>query len=74
MTAADDELLIGLVSISDRASSGVYKDEGIPALEEWFARVMVSPWRTHKRLIPDEQPVIESTLAELVDRAGCTWC
>jgi molybdopterin adenylyltransferase len=71
MTAAEDELLIGLVSISDRASSGVYKDEGIPALEEWFARVLASPWRTQKRLIPDERPVIESTLTELVDRAGC---
>lgn len=71
MTAADDGLLIGLVSISDRASSGVYKDEGIPALEEWFARVLASPWRTQKRLIPDERPVIESTLTELVDRAGC---
>jgi len=71
MTAAGDELLIGLVSISDRASSGVYKDEGIPALEEWFGRVMASPWRTEKRLIPDEPPVIESTLVELVDREGC---
>jgi molybdopterin adenylyltransferase len=71
MTAASDELLIGLVSISDRASSGVYKDEGIPALEEWFTRVMASPWRMQKRLIPDERPVIESTLTELVDRAGC---
>jgi molybdopterin adenylyltransferase len=71
MTAAGEELLIGLVSISDRASSGVYKDEGIPALEEWFGRVMASPWRTQKRLIPDERPVIESTLIELVDRAGC---
>ena len=71
MTAAGDELLIGLVSISDRASSGVYKDEGIPALEEWFERVMASPWRTHQRLIPDERPVIESTLLELVDRERC---
>lgn len=71
MTAADDELLIGLVSISDRASSGVYKDEGIPALEEWFTRVLATPWRTQKRLIPDERPVIESTLTDLVDRAGC---
>jgi molybdopterin adenylyltransferase len=71
MTAAGDELLIGLVSISDRASGGVYKDEGIPALEDWFGRVMASPWRTEKRLIPDERPVIESTLIELVDREGC---
>jgi molybdopterin adenylyltransferase len=72
MTAASgDELLIGLVSISDRASSGVYKDEGIPALEDFFVRAMASPWRTEKRLIPDERPVIESTLVELVDRARC---
>jgi molybdopterin adenylyltransferase len=59
------------VSISDRASSGVYRDEGIPALEEWFGRVMASPWRTEKSLIPDERTVIESTLVELVDREGC---
>jgi len=71
MTAAGDELLIGLVSISDRASSGVYKDEGIPALEDFFGRALASPWRTHKRLIPDERPVIEATLAELVDREKC---
>src|SRR5215813_5904013 len=71
MTAADDELLIGLVSISDRASSGVYKDEGIPALEEWFGRALASPWRTAKRLIPDERPVIEATLVELVDHDKC---
>ena len=44
--SANDELLIGLVSVSDRASSGVYKDEGIPALEEWFKRALASPWRT----------------------------
>ncbi|OGA13459.1 MAG: molybdopterin adenylyltransferase [Betaproteobacteria bacterium RIFCSPLOWO2_02_FULL_63_19] len=67
----DDELLIGLVSISDRASSGTYKDEGIPALEEWFARALTSPWRTETRLIPDEQPLIETTLAQLADAAGC---
>jgi len=66
-----DELLIGLVSISDRASRGDYKDEGIPALEEWFGRALATPWRTEKRLIPDEQVLIESTLADLVDRAGC---
>ena len=71
MTAAGDELLIGLVSISDRASSGVYKDEGIPALEEFFGRALASPWRTLKRLIPDERPVIESALSELVDREKC---
>jgi molybdopterin adenylyltransferase len=68
---APDELLIGLVSISDRASAGVYRDEGIPALEEWVSRALASPWRVEKRLIPDERAVIEATLMELVDRAGC---
>ncbi len=66
-----DELLIGLVSVSDRASAGVYKDEGIPALQEWFERALASPWRVETRLIPDERPVIESTLADLADRVGC---
>ena len=66
-----EELLIGLVSISDRASSGVYKDEGIPALQEWFARALASPWRLETRLIPDERPAIESALADLADRVGC---
>ena len=67
----DNELLIGLVSISDRASSGAYKDEGIPALVEWFGRALATPWRTENRLIPDEQALIETTLAQLVDSAGC---
>jgi molybdopterin adenylyltransferase len=71
MTGRSDELLIGLVSISDRASSGVYQDEGIPALKEWFARALASPWRTETRLIPDERALIESTLADLADRVGC---
>ena len=66
------ELLIGLVSISDRASAGVYKDEGIPALKEWLASAIASPaWREETRLIADEQQVIESTLVDLVDRKGC---
>ena len=68
---ASDELLIGLVSISDRASKGVYQDEGVPALKAWFQSALASPWRTLERLIPDERPVIEATLAELVDRASC---
>lgn len=67
----DRELLIGLVSISDRASTGAYKDEGIPALEAWFAKALATPWRTEARLIADEQAVIEATLAQLVDVAGC---
>jgi molybdopterin adenylyltransferase len=64
-------LRIGLVSISDRASAGVYADAGIPALQEWLARALASPWVAETRLIPDEQPVIERTLVELVDVAGC---
>jgi molybdopterin adenylyltransferase len=67
----NDQVLIGLVSISDRASGGVYKDEGIPSLEEWFGKALASPWRTETRLIPDEQALIESTLRELVDNTGC---
>ena len=66
-----DELLIGLVSISDRASSGVYEDQGIPALRDWFSTALTSPWRMENRLIPDEQPLIEKTLIELVDEVGC---
>ena len=66
-----DELLIGLVSISDRASSGVYEDRGLPALQEWFGAVLTSPWKMVTRLIPDEQAVIEQTLKELVDTAHC---
>jgi molybdopterin adenylyltransferase len=67
-----EELVIGLVSVSDRASRGVYADEGIPALEEWFRVALTAPqWRTVKRLIPDEQPVIEQTLRALVDEDGC---
>ena len=67
----NDELLIGLVSISDRASSGVYEDKGIPALREWFGQALSSPWRIETRLIPDEQASIEQTLIELCDRLGC---
>jgi molybdopterin adenylyltransferase len=66
-----DPLLIGLVSISDRASSGVYEDKGIPGLVEWFTAALRNPWRMETRLIPDEQPLIERTLIELVDVVGC---
>ncbi len=66
------ELIIGLVSISDRASKGVYRDEGIPALEDWFRQAISDPpWRTVTRLIPDERPQIEAALKELVDQEGC---
>lgn len=66
-----DELLIGLVSISDRASSGVYEDQGIPALRDWFGAALASPWKLETRLIPDEQALIEQALIELVDDARC---
>jgi len=66
-------MIIGLVSISDRASAGVYKDEGIPSLKEWLGSAIASPaWREEVRLIADEQPVIEATLRELVDEKGCS--
>ena len=65
-------MIIGLVSISDRASAGVYRDEGIPSLKEWLSSVIAAPaWRDETRLIADEQPVIEATLKELVDQKGC---
>jgi len=66
-----DELLIGLVSISDRASSGVYEDQGIPALQAWFTRALATPWRMLPRLIPDERELIATTLKQLVDEEGC---
>jgi molybdopterin adenylyltransferase len=66
------ELIVGLVSISDRASGGVYKDEGLPALKEWLGKVVTSPSiRYEERLIPDEQPQIETTLVMLCDQVGC---
>jgi molybdopterin adenylyltransferase len=65
------ELLIGLVSISDRASRGVYEDQGIPALRDWFGVALASPWKLETRLIPDEQALIEQALIELVDDARC---
>jgi molybdopterin adenylyltransferase len=69
--SAAGHLKIGLVSISDRASSGVYEDKGLPSLEAWFGAALASPWSIEARLIPDEQAVIEQTLKELVDQAGC---
>ena len=69
---APAELVVGLVSVSDRASAGVYRDEGLPGLREWLTRAIAAPaWRAVERLIPDEQPAIEAALKELVDREGC---
>ena len=66
-----DELLIGLVSISDRASDGVYEDKGIPSLQEWLAGALSSPWRAETRLIHDDAAAISATLKQLVDETGC---
>lgn len=66
-----DELILGLVSISDRASQGVYQDQGIPALEAWMGRALASPWQVHTRLIADDRATIEATLIELVDEVAC---
>lgn len=72
MAAKEETLIVGLVSVSDRASKGEYKDEGIPALKTWLGQAIAAPaWRDETRLIADEQPVIEATLKELVDRCGC---
>jgi len=66
------ELKVGIVSISDRASGGVYKDEGIPALKDWLSRVVVAPkLRFDEVLIADEKAIIEKTLRDLVDEKGC---
>jgi len=66
-----DRVRIGIVSISDRASSGVYEDKGLPALRDWLSRALLNPIEWEPRLIPDEQAVIAATLRELVDGASC---
>ena len=66
-----DPVRIGLVSISDRASSGVYEDKGLPALQDWLSRVLRNPIDWRARLIPDEQAQIEATLRALVDDERC---
>jgi molybdopterin adenylyltransferase len=64
-------LVVGLVSISDRAAAGVYVDQGLPGLTAWFDAALATPYRFETRLIADEQPVIERTLVDLVDTIGC---
>ena len=66
-----DRVRIGLVSVSDRASRGVYDDKGIPALRQWLEAALRNPIEWETRLIPDEQPEIEATLRALVDEARC---
>jgi len=63
---------IGLISISDRASSGVYEDQGIPALRDWLTSALVTPWEHVARIIPDEQDEIEAMLRDLVDHEECS--
>ena len=66
-----DPVRIGVVSISDRASAGVYEDKGIPALKDWLGRALRNPIEWHQRLIPDEQAGISAALCELVDGVRC---
>lgn len=68
----EPHITIGLVSISDRASAGLYEDQGIPALREWLGRALITPWQAVTRIIPDEQPEIEATLKTLVDEEHCS--
>ena len=70
-TALHDAVKIGIVSISDRASTGVYEDKGLPALQEWLSKALLNPITFEPRLIPDEKERISATLIELVD-AGCS--
>ncbi len=71
MSGNYDPVRVGLVATSDRASQGVYKDEGIPALEQWLAGALLNPVTFERKLIPDERPVIEAALKELVDEKKC---
>ncbi|MFI5445051.1 molybdopterin adenylyltransferase [Polaromonas sp. UC242_47] len=71
MSGQHDAVRIGIVSVSDRASSGVYEDKGLPALKEWLGRALRNPITFEERLIPDEQARISATLIELVE-AGCS--
>jgi len=69
---AFENVRIGLVSISDRASTGVYQDKGIPALRDWLGRALLNPVAWETRLVPDDEATIAATLRELVDSVGCS--
>jgi len=71
MNASNETLVVGLVTVSDRASQGIYEDQGIPALKSWLEQTLTTPWRAVTRVIPDERAQIEDTLKELVDQQGC---
>ena len=70
MSSTYDTVKIGLVSISDRASTGVYEDKGLPALQDWLGRALRNPLQYETRLIADDEALISQTLIELVD-LGC---
>ena len=63
---------IGILTISDRASRGIYEDKGGPAIQAWLTRALSSPWQAVARVIPDEQPQIEAALVDLCDSEGCS--
>ena len=69
--SSPNEVRIGLISISDRASKGVYQDEGIPALQAWLMKAITNPCVFHERLIADESEIITETIVELVDDLWC---
>ncbi len=66
-----DELIVGLVSVSDRASSGAYTDQGVPSLREWLGQALSSPWQAVERLVADDAAAISAALVDLVDQQGC---
>jgi len=68
---APEPVRIGLLSASDRASSGVYADQGIPSLKAWLTRALLNPVQWHERLVPDDQAAISAALKALVDEDGC---
>lgn len=70
-TAQYDNIRVGILSVSDRASQGVYEDKGLPALKEWLARAVLNPIKYVEKVIPDEAPLITQTLIEMVDTARC---
>ena len=71
MSSAKTLPRIGILTISDRASQGVYEDRGGPAIRDWFTRALTTPWEAVARVIPDEQAQIEAALIELADQEGC---
>ncbi len=69
---ADTTARIGILTVSDRASQGVYEDKGGPAIRDWLTKAIASPWRAVARVIADEQPQIEAALIEMADGEGCS--